>query len=528
MPWQRQAEDIEAAQDFIQALRDRPNHSIADDAYVAPGADIHTESLAIGSQSWIAAHTLIRGNLSMGEHCSINPRVSIAGKVRMGDGVRIASFTTIIGFDHGIEDTSTPIFQQPCIQKGIHIGDDVWIGANVVICDGVQIGSHSVIAAGAIVVKDVPDYSLVGGNPARVIRDRRKPRRPSVEAALAESGERANDQWKNILRHCEAEIDGERIYLDPQKGQASVRAWCDAIEIARFFNEVPPLESAEGLIERLQSYQEPRYGLILSPGNQPPERKKLVHLPEGYHFLAVGYALECLGSHIRDEIKAISELSLGEVYAHLDTLNWTEHGWSCGDWVDIYTTGLYHNLRYHETTTRPEPIFGWLNTHCNPSTGMWSPPLQTDGWLQAVNGFYRLTRGSYAQFGHPLPYPESSIDTLLSHCRYYGNFLEKDITACNVLDIVHPLWLCSRQSDHRRDEIRAIMETQVLAIHKRWEKNRGFAFCPGAMKPGLQGTEMWLSILAIAADYLGLGKALGFQPQGVHRLAPWPPAKRGR
>ena len=67
----------------------------------------------------------------------------------------------------------------PMIQQGfeddheIIIGDDVWIGTNVTILSGVyKIGNHSIIAAGAVVTKDVPDYAIVGGVPAKIIRMR--------------------------------------------------------------------------------------------------------------------------------------------------------------------------------------------------------------------------------------------------------------------------------------------------------------------------------------------------------------------
>jgi hypothetical protein len=136
-----------------------------------------------------------------------------------------------------------------------------------------------------------------------------------------------------------------------------------------------------------------------------------------------------------------------------------------------------------------------------------------------VNGFYRLTRGSYAQFGQPLPYPESAIDAILSHCRHNGFFKDQNVNACNVLDVIHPLWLCARQTDYRAEEIRQLMELQVESIGRRWVAGSGFAFAPGR-EPGHQGTEMWLSILATAADYLGLADRFSFRPRGVHRLEP--------
>jgi hypothetical protein len=193
-----------------------------------------------------------------------------------------------------------------------------------------------------------------------------------------------------------------------------------------------------------------------------------------------------------------------------------ERAWGAGSWNDHFGTAVYHDRKYHGGTYDLSTQFGWLNLKCSRTTGLWGEPTEKQGWLQPVNGFYRLTRGTYAQFGQPLPYPVDAIDTILMHCRQYGNFLERNVTACNVLDIVHPLWLCAKQTDHRKDEIRSLMESQVDAILDRWIPNRGFAFKPDT-EPGLQGTEMWLSILHIAADYLGLAHALGYRPKGVHR-----------
>lgn len=521
MPWTRTPEDIEQASGYMDALRSKPEHHIDTSAYVSPEAHVHTEALKIGPESWVAGQAILRGDITMGEQCTINAMASLSGKITMGNGVRVASLTTIVGFNHRFDDLEKPIYQQAHTCKGIEIGDDVWIGANVVICDGVKVGSHSVIAAGAVVVKDVAEYSIVGGNPARLIRDRRvsKQRRSTnVEQTLIDLNAQITEQWQNVLRNYEAKYKGEPIYLDPQYGQPTLRAWCDAIEIAGGFGETPSLESREALIHRLKSYQEAKYGLIFSDNKEPPPADKLIHLPDGYHFLAVGYALECLGSNLPNEIKAIDKLEYDEVEAHLESLNWKDAAWDAGSWVDHYGTGMYHNLRHHHSSVRPDHLFAWLDRNCDPATGMWGAQTREQQWLQAVNGFYRLTRGTYAQFGRELPYPESSIDTILSHCRLNGNFLEHNINACNVLDIVHPLWLCSKQSPHRKSEIQEIIEIQLLAIAPRWQKNYGFSFAPG-MPAGLQGTEMWLSVVAIAANYLGLEDHISFKPQGVHRLA---------
>jgi hypothetical protein len=136
-----------------------------------------------------------------------------------------------------------------------------------------------------------------------------------------------------------------------------------------------------------------------------------------------------------------------------------------------------------------------------------------------VNGFYRLARGTFAQFDEPLADPDAVIDTVAAHARQWGWFSERDRNACNVLDVVHPLWLCARQSDHRRPELRDRVAELVVETIGHWADGAGFGFATGD-EPGLQGTEMWLSILWLAADLLGESEGLPWCPRGVHRPEP--------
>ena len=164
-------------------------------------------------------------------------------------------------------------------------------------------------------------------------------------------------------------------------------------------------------------------------------------------------------------------------------------------------------------------MFGWLATRVDRWSGMWGGPHPEWGWLMPVNGFYRLTRGTYAQFGEPVPHPEAVIDTVAAHCREHGWFVEQARSACNVLDVVHPFWLCARQTDHRRPEVRDAVAAMLGDTVGRWEPGAGFAFEPGA-PAGLQGTEMWLSIVYLMADLLDESDGLPWSPRGVHRLEP--------
>jgi hypothetical protein len=168
-----------------------------------------------------------------------------------------------------------------------------------------------------------------------------------------------------------------------------------------------------------------------------------------------------------------------------------------------------------------------LGTHCDPRTGLWGGDGGPD-LLQPVNGFYRASRGTYAQFGLPLPHPERVIDTVLAHAGQPRLFAADRQNACNVLDVAHPLWLAGRQTGHRRDEVVTLAGSLLRNALGRWVERQGFSFrtpYPGgdadpATVPGLQGTEMWLTIIWILADLLGLADVAGYAPRGVHRPEP--------
>jgi acetyltransferase-like isoleucine patch superfamily enzyme len=117
----------------------------------------------------------IDGDICLGEDCTLQDFSIISGYkagIQIGNGVRIGSHTLIIGANHIFLSRDVPIWQQGSSSKGIRVHDDVWIGGNVTVLDGVEIGSGAVVAAGAVVTKDILPYTIVGGVPARVIGTR--------------------------------------------------------------------------------------------------------------------------------------------------------------------------------------------------------------------------------------------------------------------------------------------------------------------------------------------------------------------
>lgn len=94
----------------------------------------------------------------------------VIGPVTIGNQVMLAQNIVISGLNHGYEDVRIAPSLQAINVKQITICDDVWIGANSVVTAGVTIGKHSVIGAGSVVTKDVPEFCIAVGNPARIIK----------------------------------------------------------------------------------------------------------------------------------------------------------------------------------------------------------------------------------------------------------------------------------------------------------------------------------------------------------------------
>lgn len=110
------------------------------------------------------------GDVIIGDHTRIGLHNTIIGPVTIGSHVNLAQGITVTALNHNFSDTNKRIDEQGISTNAVTIDDDVWVGANAVILPGVKIGSHCVVAAGAVVTKDVPPHSLVAGVPAKVIK----------------------------------------------------------------------------------------------------------------------------------------------------------------------------------------------------------------------------------------------------------------------------------------------------------------------------------------------------------------------
>ncbi len=174
-PWNHPNEGSSERQKFVQALLvKRAGATFGSACFVAEDARVFTHRFFLGDRSWIASGAIIRGDVTIDSDSSVNAYAHLAGKIIIGRGCRISSLASIYGFNHGFARLDLPIRDQPITSKGVIINEDVWIGANAVILDGVEIGSHSIVAAGAVVTKNFGEYLIIAGNPAQMIGDRRK------------------------------------------------------------------------------------------------------------------------------------------------------------------------------------------------------------------------------------------------------------------------------------------------------------------------------------------------------------------
>ena len=110
------------------------------------------------------------GDVIIGDHTRVGLHNTIIGPVTIGSHVNLAQGITVTALNHNFSDSEKRIDEQGVSTTSVVIEDDVWIGANAVVLPGVRIGTHSVVAAGAVVTKDVPPHSIVAGVPAKVIK----------------------------------------------------------------------------------------------------------------------------------------------------------------------------------------------------------------------------------------------------------------------------------------------------------------------------------------------------------------------
>lgn len=158
------------------------NNSIIDDNVLLDAKGLDNKGIEVKNEVFIGRNSILSckgGNIILEDRANIgfNCEIFSSNNVRIGEDTLIAAYSYVIGGgNYKLDNIKIPINRQPDFEGkgGVTLENNVWIGAHCMILDGVKIGTGSVVAAGAVVNKDVPEMSIVAGIPAKVIKERSK------------------------------------------------------------------------------------------------------------------------------------------------------------------------------------------------------------------------------------------------------------------------------------------------------------------------------------------------------------------
>ncbi|MGB8645930.1 MAG: acyltransferase [Anaerolineae bacterium] len=157
---------------------------LARNVYLDEGVYLHAmpNGIEIGENSYVMHHAelhvfnfrnLPNAGIKIGKNCLISEFNVMRGQggITIGDNVYTSPFVQMVAVNHVYNDRNQPIIAQGITAQGIVVEDNCWIGSGAIILDGVHIGRGSVVAAGSVVSKDVPPYTIVAGVPAKVVKE---------------------------------------------------------------------------------------------------------------------------------------------------------------------------------------------------------------------------------------------------------------------------------------------------------------------------------------------------------------------
>ena len=167
---------------------------VIDDNCVLDAKGESNQGLFIGSGSFIGRNTILsckNGNIRLGEKVNMgfNCQIFSASNVSLGNNNLIAAYCYIIGGTHKMDRIDIPPLEQERTSLGIVMEDNLWLGAGVKVMDGVRIGRDAVIGTSAVVSKDIPEYSIAVGIPAKVVRNRKEEYEKAQAQSVGEPGQ---------------------------------------------------------------------------------------------------------------------------------------------------------------------------------------------------------------------------------------------------------------------------------------------------------------------------------------------------
>ncbi|MCS6886911.1 acyltransferase [Chloroflexus sp.] len=191
-----QMDGIAAIEDGVR-IRFAGNVRLGAGVYLDHGVYLHAcpGGITIGAESMVMKNAILHvynfrnlphSHITIGRRSLIGESCILRGQggITIGDDVYLGTLVQILAVNHVFSDTTRPISAQGITAQGISIGDGSWIGSGAIILDGVRIGKNVVVGAGAVVTKDIPDYCVAVGNPARVVRDLRADPLPVEQLAI--------------------------------------------------------------------------------------------------------------------------------------------------------------------------------------------------------------------------------------------------------------------------------------------------------------------------------------------------------
>jgi len=165
-------------------IRFASNVKLGRGAYLDHGVYLHAcpGGISIGSESLVMKNAILHvynfrdlphAGIRIGARSLIGESCILRGQggIVIGDDVYFGTLVQALAVNHVFADTSKPISHQGITAQGIEVADGAWVGSGAILLDGVRVGRNAVVGAGAVVNRDVPDYCVAVGNPARVVRN---------------------------------------------------------------------------------------------------------------------------------------------------------------------------------------------------------------------------------------------------------------------------------------------------------------------------------------------------------------------